>query len=124
MTPMFSTQELPAPKPEGPEVWPVVLARIPYPEFDNLRAELEARRDLGIARYGQTVHRDDGRPLGVDAFQELSDALVYLQRDRMRVKASSVEAGIFDRAIDAILSTLPLLLLVCEIAKLRSEEAR
>lgn len=95
---MFSTQELPAPKPEGPEVWPEVLARFAAPEHAALRAELEARRDLGIARYGQTVHRDDGRPLGVDAFQELADALVYLQRDRMREDASDHPGG--DLALD------------------------
>ena len=100
---VYATQELPAPKPEGPEVWPVVLARFAAPEHAALRAELEARRDLGIQRYGQTVHRDDGRPLGVDAFQELEDALVYLQRDRMRVGSDDGELALdLDEAMAAI----------------------
>lgn len=95
---MYATQELPTPKPEGPEVWPEVLAKFSVHEHPALRAEMEARRDLGIARYGQTVHRDDGRPLGVDAFQEALDLLVYLTRDRMRVGAADGVYG--DLALD------------------------
>lgn len=89
---MYATQELPSPLPDGPEVWPVLLDRLQrserlrdLPVFDDLRAEMQARRDVGIARYGKTLHRDDGRPLGVDAFQECLDLLVYLERDRMRL---------------------------------------
>lgn len=108
---MYSTQELPAPKPEGPEVWPVLLDRLQrserlrdLPVFDALRSEMEARRDVGLARYGQTLHRDDGRPLGVDAFQECLDLLVYLERDLMRLGAG--EAYRYLAIIDDILNTL------------------
>ena len=90
----FATLELPAPLPHGPEVWPVLLDRLQrserlrdLPVFGALQAEMEARRDLGIARYGQTLHRDDGRPIGVDAFQECQDMLAYMERDLMRLEA-------------------------------------
>ena len=119
---MYSTQELPAPKPEGPEVWPVFLDRLQQserlrdlPVFDALRSEMEARRDVGIARYGQTLHRDDGRPLGVDAFQECLDLLVYLERDRMRLEAGGAYRylPILDAVIDAQLVVLAELYTLC-----------
>ena len=84
-TDSFATRTLPPPRPAGPMVWPSLLGRL-GPEHAGLRREMEARRDLGVARYGQTVHRDDGRPLGVDALQEALDLLVYLERDAMRLE--------------------------------------
>lgn len=101
----FATQELPSPLPNGPEVWPVVLSAFSVHEHAALRAEIEARRDLGVARYGQTVHRDDGRPLGVDAFQEALDLLVYLTRDRMRVGDGDGSNGDLALDLDAAIAS-------------------
>lgn len=118
----FATLELPAPLPHGPEVWPVLLDRLQrserlrdLPVFGALRAEMEARRDLGIARYGQTLHRDDGRPLGVDAFQECQDLLLYMERDLMRLEASDMSrwGPVFSVAIDAQLGLLSDLYFLC-----------
>ena len=118
----FATLELPAPLPHGPEVWPVLLDRLQrserlrdLPVFEALRTEMEARRDLGIARYGQTLHRDDGRPIGVDAFQGCLDMLVYLERDRMRLEAGGAFAYLasYEEAIDTQLMVAARLYALC-----------
>lgn len=121
--PVYATQDLPSPLPNGPEVWPVLLDRLQrserlrdLPVFDALRSELEARRDVGVTRYGQTLHRDDGRPLGVDAFQECLDLLVYMERDRMRLEAGGAYRYLpaLDAAIDAQLVVLAELYTLCQ----------
>lgn len=118
----FATLELPAPLPHGPEVWPVLIDRLQrserlrsLPVFGALQAEMEARRDLGIARYGQTLHRDDGRPIGVDAFQECLDMLVYLERDLMRLEVSDTcrWGPVSAATIDAQLTVLADLYFLC-----------
>lgn len=118
----FAAQELPAPLPNGPAVWPVLLDRLQrserlrdLPVFEALQAEMQARRDVGVARYGQTLHRDDGRPIGVDAFQECLDLLVYMERDRMRLEAGGAYRYLpaIDSAIDAQLVVLAELYALC-----------
>ena len=120
---MYATQELPAPLPNGPEVWPVLIARLKEryrlrspDHLAELQAEMEARRDLGIARYGQTLHRDDGRPIGVDAFQECLDLLIYMERDLMRLDASDTFrwGPAFSAAIEAQLGLLAELYGLCK----------
>lgn len=45
-----------------------------------LRAAMVARRELGIARYGQPLRRGDGRDAARDLQEELLDAVGYAQR--------------------------------------------
>jgi hypothetical protein len=119
----FATLELPAPLPHGPEVWPVLIERLRQryrlrspDHLAEIQAEMEARRDLGIARYGQTLHRDDGRPLGVDAFQECQDLLLYMERDRMRLEAGGAYRYLaaLDAAIEVQLGMLVELYGLCK----------
>lgn len=61
--------EQPPPKPaDGPDCWKLVLT------------DMEARRLLGIEKYGQPVLPDNGRDPLVDAYQEALDLCVYLRQ--------------------------------------------
>lgn len=51
-----------------------------YPE---LEAELDARTELGIVRYGQPLHTFDGRPPTIDCTGEHVDALQYMAKARL-----------------------------------------
>lgn len=76
----------PAPEPKGPEVYPVALALLErYGEFSNvstldLRRLMEQQREIGLAKYGQPLHRDDGRDAVRDATDEVADLFVYMVR--------------------------------------------
>lgn len=79
----IAIMEQPAPMVEGPSIWPSLLRKVD----GALEEALLARRELGIERYGQELHRDDGRPYAVDAAQEALDLLVYLERLLLRLEA-------------------------------------
>ncbi len=49
---------------------------------DRLLEDLKHRRDLGIERYGTALQYNNGRLPLVDAYQEVLDAIVYLQQSR------------------------------------------
>lgn len=61
----------PPPRPDatGPDVWLLVLA------------DMEARRQLGIARYGVPLRPDNGRDNLIDAYQEALDLCVYIRSE-------------------------------------------
>lgn len=44
----------------------------------HLHADLLARRALGMAKYGEALHTNNGRRACVDAYQEALDLVVYL----------------------------------------------
>ena len=58
----------PAPKPSTGDVWALVLA------------DMEARRRLGIERYGTPLQPHNGRDALTDAYQEALDLAVYLRQ--------------------------------------------
>ena len=77
---MSLLDEQPHPTPGVGDCWAEVLATT---SDDTLRALYEERREQGVARYGTTLQRDNGRDHYADAVQELADAVVYLQAARM-----------------------------------------
>lgn len=66
----------PQPQPAGGtgDCWQELIDALPH---HPLRAEMIARRDLGIARYGQPLRHGDGRDRARDLREELLDAAVY-----------------------------------------------
>ncbi len=67
MTPTPITDQ-PAPATSEGDVWRLVIA------------DMEARRRLGIERYGTPLQAHNGRRSLVDAYQEALDLAVYLRQ--------------------------------------------
>lgn len=68
---------LQAPKKGRGDVWLEVLNDWPEGGFKNV---FRARRNMGIAKYGQPLQYEDGRDPVIDLFQELLDAVVYAKK--------------------------------------------
>jgi hypothetical protein len=66
-------RDQPAPRPGDGDVWAEVIPTLP-PE---IRADAEARRQLGIERYGTPLQRGNGRDMAVDGYQEALDGIAY-----------------------------------------------
>ena len=62
-----TNQQQPPNPSDGDDVWLLVMA------------DMEARRQFGIAKYGQPVRADNGRDHLVDVYQELLDTCVYIK---------------------------------------------
>lgn len=74
----------PAPRPDEPACWDLVLARlsaVPEPIDDRLRADIKMRDAFGVAKYGQRLKTNDGRNPLIDAYQENLDLVCYLAKD-------------------------------------------
>ena len=76
--------EQPAPLPGTGDVWQEVIDGEP---LAVLRKLYEARRALGVARYGTPLQRGNGRDHLRDALEEALDLMSYLQ-------AANVGAGV------------------------------
>lgn len=62
--------------------------------------EMQDRREMGIAKYGQPVQPFNGRKPLVDAFQEVLDLAVYLrqeiaEREKLQAEIDRLKAGLF-----------------------------
>jgi hypothetical protein len=66
-------RDQPAPRPGDGDVWAEVIPTLP-PE---IRADAEARRQLGIERYGTPLQRGNGRDMAADGYQEALDGIAY-----------------------------------------------
>ena len=62
-----------APRLSEGDVWAEVIPTLPQ----QLRADAEARRRLGIERYGLPLQRGNGRDMAVDGYQEALDGIAY-----------------------------------------------
>ncbi len=62
-----------APRLSEGDVWAEVIPTLP-PE---IRADAEARRRLGIERYGLPLQRGNGRDMVLDGYQEALDGIAY-----------------------------------------------
>lgn len=85
-----ATAEQPAPfsgDAAGRAVWPLVFEApdLGLPEW--LVADMRARHELGVARYGTPLTVWNGRDPVVDAYQEALDLIVYTQQARCRLGA-------------------------------------
>lgn len=70
----WMAQAQPAPSGGTGDVWAELIEQLPP---GRLRDACEARRALGIQRYGQPLRRGDGRDHRRDLAEELLDAAVY-----------------------------------------------
>lgn len=79
------SQEQPAPKRGQGDVWAEVIeAERSRPDPDpRLIERWEARRRVGIERYGVPLGRGDGRDEWRDLLEELDDAVAYAARLRL-----------------------------------------
>lgn len=48
---------------------------------DEILADIEARKQLGIKKYGTALQAHNGRNARMDAYQEVLDLLMYLRQD-------------------------------------------
>lgn len=71
---------------DNPAVWPRVIAQTAKPE---LIVDMVERDALGRRRYGTPLTVWNGRDALADAYQEVLDAVVYLEQCRMRLPPSS-----------------------------------
>lgn len=62
------THDQPPPQPSTGDVWRMVIA------------DMESRREFGIAKYGTPVQAGNGRDALLDAYQEVLDTAVYLKQ--------------------------------------------
>lgn len=86
-----ATAQQPAPTAgQGDAVWPRLFesTHLVIPEW--LRADMKARHELGVARYGTPLEVWNGRDAVVDAYQEALDLVVYVQQARCRLGAYSL----------------------------------
>lgn len=71
-----ATMSQPAPRAGEGDVWASLLPRL----SPSLRPYAEARRQLGIERYGTPLQANNGRDVLTDALQEALDLMVYMQQ--------------------------------------------
>lgn len=75
---LFGEPTNPPPRPSTGDVWREVIDGPGRCLPADLRAAMEARRSLGIARYRFPVQRGNGRDHRLDAVEEALDLVAYL----------------------------------------------
>lgn len=85
MSALLDEQPAPLRELEGLAVWPRVIAETSDAE---LVADMLERDRVGRERYGVPLTVWNGRDALADAYQELLDAVVYLEQCRLRVPVS------------------------------------
>lgn len=79
-----ATQQQPEPRPGGESVtdWLLSYMGANAPTHrEILAADIEARREFGIKRYGTELRTHNGRSALTDLYQELLDACQYAAQD-------------------------------------------
>jgi len=73
----------PQPSPQnqgGPPLWPMIIRELGESELDRLlAADMLARHEFGVAKYGVPLVASNGRDHLADAYQEALDGMVYLR---------------------------------------------
>ena len=113
------SKELPNPEPKGPPILPCLLNDPGGVGRFRLDAVFAARAEVGLARYGQYLHRDDGRPRDVDLVQELVDAIFYAEKELLLAERFAER----DRYADVLSYLCHSLLLVDAIHEDRTRRA-
>lgn len=75
---------------EGDEVWPLIFANESIVLPDWLKADMRARHELGVKKYGTPLKVWNGRDCVIDAYQEALDLAVYVQQARARLPSFSL----------------------------------
>lgn len=76
----------------GPYVWNVVLTQWTLP--DDIKADIKARDEAGLKKYGTRLRAFNGRDPLVDAYQELLDGVVYQQQHLIELASSGRPPGL------------------------------
>ena len=64
----------------GPALWPMIIRELRESELDRLlAADMLARHEFGVAKYGVPLVASNGRDHLADAYQEALDGVVYLR---------------------------------------------
>lgn len=71
---------------------------------DRLVGDIASRLDVGAKRYGEEVpiEEDDGRDMGLEAYEELCDAAVYLSSLTLKLKQYNGDDETLKKEIVAI----------------------
>lgn len=70
---------------EGESVWPLIYDSTGLVLPDWLKADMRARHEMGIAKYGTALKVWNGRDAVIDAYQESLDLIVYVRQARERL---------------------------------------
>lgn len=76
---------------EGEAVWPLVFNSKALVIAELVKADMRARHELGITRYGTPLRVWNGRDAVIDAYQEALDLIVYVRQARERMGAYSLK---------------------------------
>ena len=82
--------EQPAPTAGQEKVLPAAIRYVEYMEAKGLIADLEARAEMGYARYGTYLRTHNGRDAAMDCYQELLDGLMYIMQAMMELPPDEV----------------------------------
>jgi hypothetical protein len=67
---------------DGPALWPLIISELGGSETDKLlAADMQARHEFGMAKYGVPLVASNGRDHLADAYQESLDCVVYLRAE-------------------------------------------
>lgn len=64
------------------------------PVVDSVIADVEARREFGLRKYGTLLRTYNGRDAAMDLYQELLDAVMYLRQFVLERGAPSVPEAV------------------------------
>ena len=98
-----TVREYVAPQPapqnqDGPALWPMIIRELGESELDRLlAADMLARHEFGVAKYGVPLVASNGRDHLADAYQEALDLTVYLRAVYENKKGSDLwkDHGLF-----------------------------
>lgn len=74
---------------------------------DKVADDLQARRQLGLDRYGSLLQAHNGRNALRDLYEELQDAAVYARQRLAETDESAVEYLVLYEVYDSVVSALP-----------------
>lgn len=87
-------------KKEGEPVFPELRRKLALYDRSELIALVDARESYGIAKYGQTLLSDDGRPTPIEIANEMLDMLAYLTKWTMQRPGDMAIESMLVRAIE------------------------
>ena len=67
----------PPPTPADGDLWADLIAEVGNAYGADLLADLAARREFGIKKYGTPLQQDNDRDFAADTYQEVLDGSVY-----------------------------------------------
>ena len=59
------------------------VSSLPFAAYEPLRADLLARAEMGLKKYGTKLRAQNGRSAMLDLYQEILDAVMYAQQGRV-----------------------------------------